>query len=346
MRVCARSGAATLRSMTSIAAERPIRWGILATGGIAHNFATDLAFLPDGEAQIVAVGSRSQEAADAFGDEFGVPNRHASYEALANDPDVDAIYVSTPHPGHRHAAMAAIQAGKAVLCEKPFTMDAAEAAELIDAARTGGTFLMEAMWPRHLPDIVRLREVLAAGTLGQIISVTAEHGQWFPHDPEHRIFNPALGGGALLDLGIYPISFASMVLGPPSKVVAVSNPAFTGIDAQTSMIFQYDDGAHAILTTTSYALTPNGAAISGTDARVEIAGTFYRPTTWRVLDRDDNVLEQWNQPHQGGGLRHQAAEVGRCLRAGLTESPRMPLAETLSIMKTMDEVRAQIGLTY
>jgi predicted dehydrogenase len=332
--------------MTSSIADRPIRWGLLATGGIAHSFATDLAFLPAGEAEIVAVGSRSQESADAFGAEFSIPNRHASYQALVEDPEVDAVYISTPHPGHRDAALLAIRAGKAVLCEKPLTMDAAEAGELIDAARAGGTFLMEAMWTRHLPHIVRIREILAAGTLGQIIAVTAEHGQWFAHDPEHRIFKPSLGGGALLDLGIYPISFASMVLGTPAKVTAVSNPAFTGIDAQTSIVFQYTDGAHAILTTTSYALTPNGAAISGTDARIEIAGTFYRPTSFRVLDRSDNVLETWDEPHQGGGLRHQAAEVGRCLRAGLTESPRMPLDESLAIMQTMDEIRAQIGLTY
>jgi predicted dehydrogenase len=224
--------------MTTFAADRPIRWGILATGGIAHNFATDLAFLPAGEAEIVAVGSRSQESADAFGEEFSIPNRHASYQALVEDPEVDAVYVSTPHPGHRDAAMLAIKAGKAVLCEKPLTMDAAEAAELIDAARAGGTFLMEAMWTRHLPHILRIREILAAGTLGQVIAVTAEHGQWFPHDPEHRIFKPELGGGALLDLGIYPISFAYMVLGAPATVTAVSDKAFTGIDAQTSMVFQ------------------------------------------------------------------------------------------------------------
>jgi predicted dehydrogenase len=330
--------------MTSSSADQPTRWGILATGGIAHAFATDLAFLPS--AEIVAVGSRSQASADAFADEFAIPNRHPSYQALVDDPEVDAIYVSTPHPGHRDAALLAIQAGKAVLCEKPFTMDAAQASELIEAARSRGTFLMEAMWTRFLPDIVRIREILAAGTLGDIVSVTAEHGQWFPHDPEHRIFKPSLGGGALLDLGIYPVSFASMVLGSPARVTAVSDPAFTGVDAQTSMIFQYDGGAHAILTTTSYALTGNAAAINGTNARLEIAGTFYRPTSFRVLDRDDVELERWDQPHQGGGLRHQAAEVGHCLRAGLTESPILTLDETLSIMKTMDEVRRQIGLTY
>jgi predicted dehydrogenase len=330
--------------MTSPSADNPLRWGVLATGGIAHAFARDLAYLP--EAQIVAVGSRAQATADAFGDEFDIPNRHASYESLVADPDVEVIYVSPPHPGHHAAAMLAINAGKNVLCEKPFTMDAAEASDLINAARANNTFLMEAMWTRHLPDILRVREIVAAGTLGDIVSVTAEHGQWFPHDADHRIFKKSLGGGALLDLGIYPVSFASMVLGAPAKITAVSDPAFTGVDAQTSMIFQYPGGAHAILTTTSYAATENRAAINGTEARIEISGTFYRPNSFRVIDRDDNVLEVWNEPHEGGGLRHQAAEVGRCIRAGLKESPRLPLDETLSIMQTMDEIRVQIGLAY
>ena len=228
--------------------DRPIRWGILATGGIAHAFAHDLALQPDCE--IVAVGSRSQASADAFGDEFGVPHRHASYQALVRDPDVDAVYVSTPHPGHHDAALLAINAGKAVLVEKPFAMDAAQAREMIDAARERGTFLMEAMWTRFLPHIARIREILAAGTLGDVVYLTAEHGQWFPQDPQFRLFAPELGGGALLDLGIYPVSFASLVLGAPARITAVSNPAFTGVDATTSMIFQYDSAAHAVLTTT------------------------------------------------------------------------------------------------
>jgi predicted dehydrogenase len=323
---------------------QPTRWGIIATGGIARSFARDLALLPD--ATLVAIGSRSAESADAFADEFDVPNRHASYQALVEDPDVDAVYVSTPHPGHHDAALRAIRAGKAVLVEKPFTMDAAEAQDLIDAARSGGTFLMEAMWTRFLPNMVRLREILAEGVLGQIITLTAEHGQWFEHNPEFRLFKPELGGGALLDLGIYPVSFASMVLGTPKAVTAVSDPAFTGVDAQTSMIFQYEGGTHAVLNTTSYARTGNAAAINGTEARLELAGTFYRPTSMRVIDRTGAELTRYDAEVPGNGLRFQAAEVGRCLRAGLTESPVLPQDEILSIMKTMDEVRRQIGLTY
>jgi predicted dehydrogenase len=322
----------------------PIRWGILATGLIARLFAKDLALLPD--AELVAVGSRTQESADAFGDELGVVHRHGSYQALVEDPDVDVIYIATPHPGHHATALAAIEAGKSVLVEKPFTMDAAEAAELIDAAREHGVFLMEAMWTRFLPHVVRLREILAAGTLGDLVVVTAEHGQYFDHDPEFRLFAPELGGGALLDLGIYPLSFASMVLGTPRKITAVSDPAFTGVDATTSMILQHDGGAHAVLTTTSYAATENAAAINGTKARIQIAGTFYVPTTFTVVARDGEVLETYDEPVAGRGMQYQAAEVHRCLRAGLRESPTLPLSETLSIMQTMDEIRRQIGLTY
>ncbi|MEO6885918.1 MAG: Gfo/Idh/MocA family oxidoreductase [Jatrophihabitantaceae bacterium] len=324
--------------------ERPIRWGILATGGIAHAFARDLALLPD--AEIAAVGSRTQGAADAFGDEFGIPHRHPSYAALVADPAVDAVYVSTPHPGHRDAALMAIQAGKAVLCEKPFAMDAAQSLEMIVAAREHGTFLMEAMWTRFLPHIGRIREILAAGTLGELVYLTAEHGQWFAHDPAFRLFAPELGGGALLDLGIYPVSFAHLVFGTPARITAVSDAAFTGVDATTSAILQYDGGAHAVLTTSLAAASGNPAAIYGSEARLEIDGWFYTPTTFRVITRDGTVLESYHVPHEGHGLRHQAAEVGRCLRAGLTESPLLPLDDTLAIMRTLDEIRRQIGLDY
>jgi predicted dehydrogenase len=298
------------------------------------------------DAQLIAVGSRSAASADAFADAFGVAKRHASYQALVEDPEVDAVYVATPHPGHHAAALQAIRAGKAVLVEKPFTMDAVQASELIAAAREGGTFLMEAMWARFLPHMVRVREILAAGALGRIVTVTADHGQWFERDPDFRLFKPELGGGALLDLGIYVLSFASMVLGTPRCVTAVSDPAFTGVDAQTTVILQYDGGAHAVLTTTSYAVTPNTATINGTDARLEIAGTFYRPTSFRVVDRSGAVLERFDAAVPGHGIRYEAAEVGRCLRAGVTESPVLTLDETLSIMTTMDEVRRQIRLTY
>ena len=212
------------------------RWGIIGAGGIATKFCEDLELLPDHE--VVAVGTRTAGSADAFARRFGVAHVHPSYADLVADPDVDAVYVATPHPMHLDAAMLAIEAGKAVLVEKPFAMDAAEARALVEAARARGTFLMEAMWTRFLPHVAAIRDVIASGRLGEIVLVTAEHGQWFEKDAAFRLFAPELGGGALLDLGIYPVSFASMVLGTPDHVTAVSDPAFTGVDAQISMVLR------------------------------------------------------------------------------------------------------------
>ena len=329
-----------------------VRWGVLGTGGIARAFATDVALL--GDASVGAVGSRSQGGADDFADFLqttdGVrlpdAHRHASYDALVSDDTIDAVYVATPHPGHVEAATLALEAGKPVLLEKPFTLNAAEAKALVDTARSRKVFLMEAMWTRFLPHIARLREILDAGTLGELVTLTADHGQWFAPDANSRLFDPRLGGGALLDLGIYPVSFASLVFGIPDRVTARSSPDFTGVDGQTSVVLDYTSGAHSVLTTTLSAATANVAAISGTDARVELDRTWYAPTSFRVTSRDGDVIERYDAPHEGLGLRHEAAEVGRCLRAGLLESELMPLDETVSIMRTLDEIRAQIGLVY
>jgi predicted dehydrogenase len=322
---------------------QPTRWGILGTGWIASLFATDLALLPD--ARLVAVGSRTQARADEFSLEFGGVRGYPTYAELVADPEVDAVYVASPHPSHHEDVLLAIEAGKAVICEKPFTLNAAQARELVDAARARGTFLMEAMWTRFLPHMVRVRELLAAGAVGEVRAVYADHGQWFERNREHRLFAPDLGGGALLDLGVYPISFASMVLGTPSRVTAVSDPAFTGVDGQTSILLQHNGGAHAVLTCTLEAASPVTATIVGTDARIEIDRTWYAPTTFRLVTRDGAVTE-YAEPCAPRGMQHEAAEVTRCLRAGLLESPLMPLDETVAIMATMDEARAQIGLTY
>jgi predicted dehydrogenase len=321
-----------------------VHWGVVATGGIAATFVRDLRLLPD--AEVVAVGSRRQETADAFAQEHDVPRAFATYEQLVTDDAVDAVYVATPHPGHHDAATLAIEAGKAVLVEKPFTMDAVEARALVTAARAHGVFLMEAMWTRFLPHVVRLREVLAAGTLGEVTTVTAEHGQWFPSDPAHRLLAPELGGGALLDLGIYPISFASMVLGTPTRVTAASDPAFTGVDATTSAVLQHQGGAHAVVTCSLRAAGVNAAAVVGTEARIEVDPVFYSPTTMRIVGRDGSVLETFDGAVEGSGHRFQAAEVGRCLAAGRLESDVMPLDETVAVMETLDEIRRQVGLDY
>ena len=321
----------------------PIRWGILGAGGIARTFARDLPLL--GDAQVVAVGSHSADRARAFADEFGAPRSYGSYGELVADDEVDVVYVASPHPGHHGDTLLALRAGKPVLCEKPFAINAVQTQEMIDAARAADVFLMEAMWSRFLPHLQWVREVVDRGDLGDLRTVTADHGQFFEPDPEHRLFAPSLGGGALLDLGIYPVSFAHWFLGAPSTVTAVSDPAFTGVDAQTSALLQHPGGAHAVVTTTLQAQTVNRAAITGTLGSIDIDPIFYAPSSVTLRIRGQEP-EHRDFPHDGHGLRHEAAEVGRCLRAGLRESPVLPLAETLSIMGVLDEVRRQIGLVY
>ncbi|MEV4142945.1 Gfo/Idh/MocA family oxidoreductase [Amycolatopsis sp. NPDC049691] len=313
--------------------DKPLRWGIMGTGGIAGAFAEDLKLTDSGV--VAAVGSRTAESAERFADARGVPTRHSSYEALANDPDVDVVYVATPHPLHHGNARLALEAGKPVLVEKPFTMNAEEARDLVALAKERNLFLMEAMWTRFLPHIRHIRELLPS--LGDVVTVAADHGQWFAEDPAFRLFAPELGGGALLDLGIYPVSFASMVLGTPDRVAAMATPAFTGVDAQMSMLFGYPNGAQAVLNCTLSAVSPTTAVVVGTDARIEVDGPFYAPASFTLVPREGERVRH-EYVDEGRGLRHQADEVARLLAAGDTESPLMPLAETVSIMTTMDRV--------
>jgi predicted dehydrogenase len=310
-----------------------IRWGIIGTGGIAHSFAADLANTDSGV--VAAVGSRSLESAQAF----GAGRAHGSYEALVSDPEVDAVYVATPHPFHHANARLALEAGKPVLVEKAFTMNAAEARDLVALAREKRLFLMEAMWTRFLPHVAEIRRLLQAGELGEVVTVLADHGQWFALDPAFRLFAAELGGGALLDLGVYPVSFASMVLGTPNRVVTLSTPAFTGVDGQTSILLGYPSGAQSVINCTSSAVSPTKAAIVGTDARIEIGQRWYGQTAFEFLPREGKP-----RSYEAGvpsGLRFEADEVARCLAEGLLESPLMPLDETVSIMETMDEVLTQ-----
>jgi predicted dehydrogenase len=317
----------------------PLRWGIIGTGLIASTFAKDLALTDSGT--LAAVGSRSQESADRFADAYGIPNRHDSYEALVADPDVTAVYVATPHPMHHANTLLALDAGKPVLVEKAFTMNAQEARDLVQVAREKQLFMMEAMWTRFVPHVREIRRLVADGALGELRVVMADHGQWFKPDPAHRLFAPELGGSALLDLGVYPVSFASMLLGTPSEIKAVVEPAFTGlVDGQVAMAFGYPSGAQAVLHCTSAAKSPTWAAIVGTEARIEVEGNFYAPSRFKLISRDGAVTD-YNEPHEGHGLRHEADEVARCVAEGLLESPLMPLDETVSIMETMDAVLAQ-----
>lgn len=320
-----------------------IRWGILGTGRIARTFAEGLAVLP--EAELVAVGSRSQTAADAFGDVFHVPHRHASYEGLAADPDVDVVYVATPHSLHRDNSLLCLEAGKAVLCEKPFAINAAQAEEVIALARKKRLFLMEAMWTRFLPVLVRVRELLAEDAIGKVRLLNADFGFSATFDPRGRLFNPHLGGGALLDVGVYLVSLASMVFGPPAHVASMAHLGATGVDEQAAMILGYERGQLAVLSTAIRTATPQEATLVGTEGWMRIHSQWWHPTTLTVTvkGREDQAIRL---PFEGNGYHYEAAEVMRCLRAGKLESEVMPLDETLAIVKTMDKIRAQWGLKY
>jgi predicted dehydrogenase len=321
----------------------PLRWGILGTGNIAARFAADLRLSEHGE--LAAIGSRSRQRAKAFADRTSAPRLYTNHADLLSAPDIDAVYIAVPHSAHRDVALAAIESGKAVLVEKPFTLNRAQAEELVTAARARGVFLMEAMWTRFLPHMARIRSLLADGRLGDVRLLTAEHGVWFEHNPAHRMFDPHLGGGALLDLGVYPVSFASMVLGDPSSVTAVSQFGDTGVDAQTAVVLRYEQGRQAVATNTMEAWLTNRATIAGTAARIDIEGMWYRATSFTLTERT-GAVERYEFPVDGTGLRFQAEEVARCVRAGLRESPVMPLDESCRIMGTLDEIRAQIGLKY
>ena len=321
-----------------------LRWGILGTGWIASQFIQDL--LANGMT-VAAVGSRSQETADAFAARYGIPTAHPSYEALVADPTIDAIYVSTPHPLHYENARLALSAGKHVLVEKPFTLNAAEAREVVDLAAQKKLVVLEAMWTRWLPHMVRVREIIAAGTLGDVRTVIADHNQDLPDDPAHRINNPDLGGGALLDLGIYPVSFAWDVFGKPSTIAAISSPtASTGVDRQTAILFGYEGGQQAVLHTALDTLGPNTASVIGTAGRIDIDSVWYSPTTFTVYNNEGEVIERFDQPVISRGMQFQAWALEAIVAAGALAGDELPPSETVAIMETLDTIREQIGLRY
>ncbi|TRZ90241.1 gfo/Idh/MocA family oxidoreductase [bacterium] len=319
------------------------RWGIIGSGGIAHAFARDLVLL--NSHVIGAVGSRDAAKALNFAGKFPGADAYGSYDELVADPEIDGIYVATPHPMHVENTLLALNAGKPALCEKPFSVNAREARLMIDTARAKNLMLMEAMWTRFLPHIQKVREILAGGVLGEIFAVEADHGQRLADYNNPRHWLPELGGGALLDLGIYPVSFAHMVLGAPQKITATAAFTEKGVDAQTSAIFDYASGAQAVLTTTMSASTPCRAVISGALGKLEIDRTFYKPASMRVIMHDGTTTE-YPRDYNGHGLREQALEFARCIKAGLAESPLLTLDETYAIMKSMDKIRALIGLKY
>jgi predicted dehydrogenase len=320
-----------------------LRWGILATGGIAHAFTNDLKL---NGFTVQAVGSRSQAAADAFAAEFDIPNAHASYEALAADPEVDVVYVSTPHPLHAANARLVLEAGKHVLVEKPFTLNAREAREIADLAADRGLLLLEAMWTRYLPHMARVREIIADGTLGEVRSLIVDHTQKLSDDPAHRINALELGGGALLDLGVYPVSFSWDLFGAPLTMQSTATFKDTGADAQVATIFGYDGGRVASMLSASHTLGPNTAALLGTSARIEIDAVWYTPTSFRVVGADGSVLEEFRSEVTGRGMHFQAEAVERLVAEGNLRGDLLTIDDSVAIMGTLDAIREEIGLRY
>ncbi|MHC4076553.1 MAG: Gfo/Idh/MocA family protein [Planctomycetota bacterium] len=321
-----------------------IGWGILGTGKIAAKFTRGLRFITDG--RVAAVGSRSAERAKVFAKKFNVPNSHGSYEQLVNDPGVDAVYVATAHPFHMENTILALKAGKAVLCEKPFAVNAGQARAMIETARSEKKFLMEAMWTRFIPLVVELRGWLSSGLIGQVRMMRAEFGFRFALKPQSRILNAELAGGALLDVGIYPLSFASMIFGgKPQKVSAISHIGSTGVDEQSAVILRYDQGQLACFTCAVRTETSKEALIYGTEGSIRLAKRFFCPTRATI-----STGRWWprriRRPIKGDGMHYQVLDVHNCLKAGKLESDIMPLDESLEILETADEIRRQCGLKY
>lgn len=319
-----------------------VRWGILGTGKIARAFATALRDTPG--AVLAGVASRSLESAQAFGAEFGALDSYGSYQALADASNIDVIYIGTPHPMHVENALMALNGGKGVLCEKPFTMNRREAEEIVALAREKKLFLMEAMWTRYMPALAEVRRIIASGEIGTVHQVTADFGFAGTQDPLHRLNNPELGGGALLDLGIYPLSIAAALLGPVAEVRAMALIGETGVDIQTGFTMTHQGGGMSVCSCSLRARTPAELTVSGSLGQVRMNTMFHRAQSVTVTTADG--ARTVDTPYLGNGYVHEAMEVGRCLKEGLLDSPGMPLDETLHLMGVLDTIRGQIGLRY
>ncbi|MET9442798.1 Gfo/Idh/MocA family oxidoreductase [Streptomyces sp. NPDC006610] len=323
-----------------------VRWGILATGGMAARFTADLVDLPD--AEVVAVASRTEDSARAFAERFGVARAYGDWEALARDEDVDVVYVATPHVAHRTAAGLCLAAGRNVLLEKPFTLNLGEARELVALARERGRFLMEAMWMYCNPLIRRVKELVDGGAIGEVRTVQADFGIAGPFPPSHRLRDPLQGGGALLDLGVYPVSFAQLLLGEPSDVVARAVLSDEGVDLQTGAVLSWESGALATVHCSINGDLPVVASVTGSRGRIDIPNGFFHPDRF-VLHRPGREPERFvhdpaADPHTS--FKYEAREVMRALRAGETESPLVPLDGSLAVMRTLDAIRDRIGVRY
>ncbi|WP_431220216.1 Gfo/Idh/MocA family protein [Leifsonia xyli] len=328
-------------------ADAPVlRWGVLGPGGIAADFVD--ALHRHTRQRVVAAGSRSAERAAAFAAAHGVERSHGSYEALVADPEVDVVYIATPHSGHLEHSLLAIAAGKHVLIEKPMAVTADQARRISAAARDAGVFAMEAMWTRYLPQTDIVRQLLERGALGDVRVVTADFGGRVPFDPASRLWDPALAGGALLDLGVYAVSWASFALGAPAGIIATGSLASTGVDEQAALLLSSADGAQALLSTSLLAGTPSLATINGTEGRVETDSPFWGPSGLRVFRADGTLAAHWRDPYgrpHRDGMAYEAAALARYIGEGRTESPVHPLSEAVETLATIDEARRQLGAT-
>lgn len=319
------------------------RWGILGAGGIAKKFSVGVQALADHE--LIAVGSRSLEKANQFADQYNIPHRHDSYEALVADPEVDAIYVATPHPMHKENTLLCLAHGKHVLCEKPFTINASEAKVIIDEARSRKLFLMEAMWTRFIPAVVEAKRLVDSGAIGEVRMINADFGYRAGFNPASRAFDPALGGGGLLDVGIYPLSLASMFLGRPNRIASLAEIGQTGVDEQSAVVLGYPGGQLATIYSAVRTTTPQDAVIMGTEGMIRIHPPFWIPKKL-TLTQPGKGAQEIDLPFEANGYNYEAAEVANCVRAGKLESDVMPLDESLQLMETMDAIRAQWGMKY
>lgn len=318
-----------------------VRWGVIGPGRIADKLVRDFPHVPG--AELVAVASRSPERAAGFAARHGIPTVHDGYRAILDDPGVDVVYVATPHPQHRAIAMAALNAGTAVLVEKAFTVSSAATREVVAASRATGVFAMEAMWTRFFPAVVRMRELIADGAIGEVRAVQADLGVRNKNGPDDRFWSAELGGGALFDLGVYVVSFAQMVLGAPTSVAATGALAPTGVDVEESIVLGFDDGRSAALQTSLRCAMPGGARVVGTDGWIEVPPRFHHPDRI-VLHRDGADPEEIVAPAVGAGYTHELIEVTERIAAGEPESPVMPLSDTIAVQDAMAAVADRLGM--
>ena len=319
-----------------------VRWGVIGPGGIAERFAQAMSLVDEGE--IVAVSSRSIERARAYADRHGVARAYEGTDDLLADDQVDVVYVATPHSRHEADTLAALAAGKHVMCEKAFALDAHQARRMVVAARSADRFLMEAMWSRFLPPYRRLRHLLDDGAVGQPLVVEADFGFRVAFEPGHRLFDLGQGGGALLDLGIYPLQLCAFVLGLPDRVAADGVVGETGADEMVAAVLHHPGGGIGIAKAATRAPLSCTARITGTDGFIEIPAFMHCPESL-VVHRSTGV-EMIDTSWEGDGLRFEIEEVHRRLAAGETESPVMALDESVALMGVLDEIRSQVGVVY